>query len=105
MVKRRESLRLTYHLSMLLNEKSRFTVEEYKNRTSCDEVDEENSKKLNNNMKIFNSYAESGIEFLKNKFEHCQNITEVVDELYQYVDDFAIEVGLKESNLELSDFN
>ena len=54
MVKRRESLRLTYHLSMLLNEKSRFTVEEYKNRTSCDEVDEENSKKLNNNMKIFN---------------------------------------------------
>ena len=42
---------------------------------------------------------------MKNKFEHCQNITEVVDELYQYVDDFAIEVGLKESNLELSDFN
>lgn len=105
MAKRRENLRLIYHLIMLLKEEPGFTVEDYKNRTFRDEADEENPEKLDNNMKIFNSCAESGIEFLYDKFEHCQNLGEVVDTLYQYVSDFAIEVGLKESNFELKDFD
>jgi len=104
MVKRRESLRLIYHLIMLLKEEPNFTIDDYKNRTFRDEADEEHPEKLEANMKLFNSYAESGIESLYKKFGDCRNIGEVVDELYQYVSDFAVESGLKESEIDLSDF-
>ena len=99
MAKARERLRFIYHLIMLLKEEPGFTVDDYKNRTFRDEADEEHPEKLDANMKIFNSYAESGVEFLYNKFEECQNIGEIVDELYQYVNDLAVESGLKESEI------
>lgn len=103
--KRRDSLRFIYHLIMLLKEEPGFTIEDYKNRTFRDEADEEHPEKLAANMRIFNAYAEGGIEFLYNKFESCQKLGEVVDELYKFVNDFAIDNGLKECEIDFKEFN
>ena len=81
-----------------------FSIEDYKNRTFRDEADEEHPEKLENNMKLFNAYAEGGIEYLYEKFKYCQNTGEVVDELYQFVSDFAVKAGLKESEIDFIDF-
>ena len=105
LAKQRENLRLIYHLIMLLKEEPNFTLEDYKNRTFRDEADEEHPEKLENNMKLFNSYAEGGIEYLYEKFEHCQNTGEVVDELYQFVSDFAVKAGLKEREMDFINFD
>lgn len=102
--KKRETLRLIYHLIMLLEKEQGFSIEDYKNRTFRDEADEEHPEKLENNMKLFNAYAEGGIEYLYEKFKYCQNTGEVVDELYQFVSDFAVKAGLKESEIDFIDF-
>ncbi len=51
-------------------------------------------------MEIFNAYAEGGIEFLYKKFGEYTNLADVVDELYKFINDFAMDVGLKEPEID-----
>ena len=104
MAKRREQLRFIYHMIMLLDEEPNFTIDDYKNRTFRDEADEEHPEKLDANMRLFNSYAEGGLEYLYNQFGQYDNNEEVIDALHQYVMDFAVDIGLREREIDLNVF-
>lgn len=101
--KRRPDLRFIYRLIMLLKEEQDFSIDDYKNRAFRDDP-EENRDILKNNMKIFNSYACGGIEYLYELFEGTTRIEDAVDILYDLLHRFSVEVGLLEGEEDLPDF-
>lgn len=103
LMRRKSDLRFLYHLVMLLKEEPGYTTDDYINRTFRDEADENNPEKLEKNMEIFNAYAEGGIEFLYKKFGEHTNLADVVDELYKFINDFAMDVGLKEPEIDFKE--
>lgn len=91
--KRKIDLRHIYRTIMLLKEEDGFTLDDYKNRAFRDDP-EENPEVYKRNMQIFNSYACGGVEYLYEMFRNTTSVEEVVDELYQFVHDFSVDVGL-----------
>lgn len=103
LTKRKKDLRLIYRLIMLLDEDENFTMDDYKNRTFRDDP-EEHKEIIKQNMILFNSYASGGLEYLYDRFQDCGRLEKAVDELYSFVHEFTIEVGLLEEEGGLPEF-
>lgn len=102
LAKRKTDLKHIYRTMMLLKEEDGYSLDDYMNRAFRDDP-EENPEVYKENMRIFNSYACGGIEFLYEKFADIRDVDTVVDVLYQYLHDFSIDVGLLEDE-ELPEF-
>ena len=86
-LKRRDDLQFIYRLIMLLKKESKFTIDDYKNRTFRDDPEDPKST-LVANMQIFNSYACGGLEYLYEKFSKLDDDDDKVNEIYKFVEDF-----------------
>lgn len=103
--KKKRELRFIYRLIMLLKEEPNFTIEDYQNRAFRDDP-EENADIVANNMKIFNSYACGGVEYLYDQFKNIDRLDDRVDKLHELISEFGEEVGLIDAgDGELPDFD
>lgn len=102
LTKKKRELRFLYRLMMLTEDQDSFTIDDYKNRAFKDD-NEENAEQLKSNMDAFNSYVCGGLEFLYDKFKDCDNEEKTAAALYNLVNKFAEDIGLKEAE-ELPDF-
>ena len=100
--KKKIDLRFIYRVIMLLKEEKGFTLDDYKNRTFRDDP-EENPETYKSNMELFNSYACGGVEYLYELFRDNSDTDKVVDNLYKFLHELSIDVGLNEYD-ELPDF-
>lgn len=98
LVKRKAELRYLYRLIMLWDEEDNLSNEEYMNRAFRDDSDDSRKDELKNNMKIFNSYAVIGIEYLYNKYKDCRDKNEICDKLNDFIDAYEVENGNSEDN-------
>ncbi len=101
-IKRRADLRHIYRIIMLLKEEEGYSIDDYKNRAFKDD-NEDNSDQYKENMKIFNDYACGGVEYLYNRFVDCQDTDEVIDTLYDFIQEFSTDIELIEGD-ELPEF-
>lgn len=98
LAQKRPVLTYIYRLIMLLDETEGFDIKNYQDRTFRDDADvEEHPEKLKANMELFNAYAMGGLEILYDKFKDCKEKIDVVNTLYEYLDDFYSDNGLIES--------
>lgn len=102
--KRKKDLRFIYRLIMLMKEEPDYTFDDYKNRAFRDDP-EEHADILRENMKIFNTYACGGLEYIYNKFVNCNRLEDSINVLYDFVHEMSIDVGILEDDIELPDFN
>lgn len=91
--KRKTDLRFIYRIIMLLKEEQGFSLDDYKNRAFRDDP-EDDKETYNNNMKLFNSYACGGVEFLYEIFKNETEIDKVVDKLRAFLYKLSCDVGL-----------
>ena len=103
LIKRKADLRFIYRVIMLLKEEPEFTLDDYKNRAFRDDP-EENAEVIKDNMRIFNSFACGGVEYLYDIFKDCTRTEDIVDTLYEFVHRFSSDVGLIEGEDELPEF-
>ena len=89
---------------MLVEENPGYTIEDYMNRAFRDDAEEGNRDKLKANMALFNSYACGGLEVLYNKFQNLSKTDDIIDDLYDYIHSFGIDVGLLDEEDALPDF-
>ncbi len=102
LIKRKIDLRHVYRTIMLLKEEEGYTIDDYKNRAFRDDP-VENSEVYKNNMRIFNSYACGGMEYLYEMFKETRSVGDVVDQLYRFLHEFSVDVGLSQEE-ELPEF-
>ncbi len=98
LVKRKADLRYLYRLIMLWDEEGNLSNEDYMNRAFRDDSDDSRKNELKNNMKIFNSYAAIGIEYLYNKYKDCRDKNEICDKLNDFIDAYEVDNGNSEDN-------
>ena len=65
------------------------------NRTFRDDTDPNRREQLKANMNIINEYAVKGIELLYNKFSNCHDKQILCDQIYEFVNSFAMDIGEK----------
>lgn len=95
LAQKRPALTYIYRLIMLLDEVDGFDIKNYQDRTFRDDADvEEHPEKVKVNMELFNAYAMGGLEILYDKFKDCREKIEVVNTLYDFLDDFYNDNGL-----------
>ena len=93
---RKKDLKFIYRIILLAQEIPGMSVEDYMNRTFRDDTDPNRREQLKANMNIINEYAVKGIELLYNKFSNCHDKQILCDQLYEFVNSFAIDIGGKE---------
>ncbi|KIR03712.1 hypothetical protein P261_02527 [Lachnospiraceae bacterium TWA4] len=101
--KRKSDLRLLYRIMMLSLDNPEYSIDDYMNKAFRDDADEENREELKKNMVIFNEYACGGLEYLDEKFKDLDRADDIVDAVYSFIHDFAIDVGVLQGD-DLPDF-
>ena len=101
--KRKHDLRFLYRIIMLVEDNPTFTIDDYMNRAFRDDAEDANSDNLKKNMAMFNSYVCGGLDFLKEKFGSLERTDDIVDTLYEMVNNFAVDMEVIEDD-DLPDF-
>lgn len=105
LMKKRNEFRFIYRIIMLVNEQEGFTVDDYMNHAFRDDVESEKEREMiKENMKVFNSYACGGLEYLYRIFENQDSEEKVAETLYEFVHSVIIDCGFAAEE-ELPDFN
>lgn len=94
LMKQKDNLTFLYRIIMLTDDAPDFSVDDYKNRTFKDDVDEENPERLKANMELFNSYSRGGLEILYNIFKDESDKKDFANNLFEYLEVFAMDNGL-----------
>lgn len=102
-LKRKSDLKFLYRVIMLLDDEQDYTMEEYRDRAFKTNPDE-HMEIMKNNMKLFNSYACGGLEYIYNIFADCDTTEKKVDKLYEFIHNMAIDDGIIEDDKELPAF-
>ena len=103
--RRKGDLRFIYRIMMLVQDDPSMSIEDYMNRAFRDDPElEGNADMIKNNMKVFNSYACGGLEYLYNLFESQDTIEKRVDTLYDLIHGVALDEDFVEEE-ELPDFS
>ena len=102
--KRKLDLKFIYRIMMLVQENPEYSIEDYMNRAFRDDVEsEENREIVRENMKLFNSYACGGLEYMYRVFENQDSDEKLVDSLYEFIHGTIVDEGYSEDD-ELPDF-
>ena len=103
--KRKSDLRFLYRIMMLADDVPGYTIDDYMNKAFRDDEDdnaEDTEKDVNQSlkekMKIFNSYACGGLEYLSEKFEGVNRDDDIVEIIYNLVHNFAIDINMLEDD-------
>lgn len=92
--KRKHDLRFLYRVMMLVEDDPNFSIDDYMNRAFRDDAEEGNADKLKQNMARFNSFVCGGLDYLNEKFGSLDRIDDIVDALYEFVHNFAVDVDV-----------
>ncbi len=105
LMKKRSELRFIYRIMMLSEEKDGKTIDDYMNRAFRDEADSDTTRDMiKENMRIFNSYACGGLEYLYRIFENQDTKEKMADTLYEFVHSAIVGCGYVEDE-DLPDFS
>lgn len=102
--KRKSDLRFLYRVMMLAEDVPGYSIDDYMNKAFRDEENEDSiaetdkNKSLKEKMKIFNSYACGGLEYLSELFEGVNRDSDIVEVVYNLVHNFAIDVNILEDD-------
>lgn len=104
LTKKKADLKFIYRIMMLVQDNPSYSIEDYMNRAFRDDTEsEENREMVKENMKLFNSFACGGLEYLYRIFENQDDTEKVVDSLYEFVHGIIVDQGLTDEP-ELPDF-
>lgn len=103
LLKRKPDLKFLYRIIMLLDDEHEYTMEEYRDRAFKTDPDED-SEIMKTNMRLFDSYACGGIEYIHNIFSDSDTTEKRVNKLYEFIHSMAIDDGIIEDDKELPAF-
>lgn len=92
---RKRDLKFLYRVIMLWNDFEDKSIEKYMDRTFRFDSDESKREELKANMKLVHRYTLNGIKILYEQFKTCNNKEEVCEALYDFVNIFEANNGLK----------
>lgn len=104
LMKKRNEFRFIYRIIMLANDQEGYSIDDYMNHAFRDDTESEQVRDMiKENMKVFNSYACGGLEYLFRIFENQDSEEKVAETLYEFVHSAIVDCGFAEDE-ELPDF-